>query len=305
MKRIVLLLAISLLMSGAVNVSAQASLVSSGQYRHEQSKIYKKEFKQIKKLFSVHNTFANKHDMQGLKPLYADNYMNNDGFNKEVYFKTVEETWQECKNITYTTKIIDADISGDNAYVTVEESAIGTVFDKLEDTSVAGEIHAKSTGIYHLKKLNGNWLIAGETMLTDESSLLYGDARFMDIELIAPLQVGAGESYTTTVKVDADENTVIIGSIEHDPVVYPSTVPKGPLRTVPKTNVLERIMKANTDNINEYTVTSLAISKSKTDKFNNTKIYMAGLACLMKRINVVPSNNFIDLNEDEKSEDKI
>ena len=40
-------------------------------------------------------------------------------------------------------------------------------------------------------------------------------------------------------KVDADENTVIIGSIEHDPVVYPSSIPKGPLRTVPKTNVLE------------------------------------------------------------------
>ena len=104
--------------------------------------------------------------------------------------------------------------------------------------------------------------------------------------------------------MDADENTVIIGSIEHDPVVYPSTTPKGPLRTVPKTNVLERIMKANTDNLNEYTVTSLAISKSKTDKYNNTKIYMAGLACLMKRINVVPKNNFIILKED-KPEDKI
>ena len=304
MKRIVLLLALSLLMCGGGNLSAQASLVSSGQYRHEQNKIYKKELKQIKKLFEVHNTFANKHDIQGLKPLYADSYMNNDGFNKEVYFKTVQETWDECKDITYNTKILSIDIVGDNAYVNVEERAIGTVFDKLENTSVAGEIHARSTGIYHLAKLNGKWVIAGETMLSDESSLLYGDARFMDIELIAPQQVGAGEDYTTTVKVDADENTVIIGSIEHDPVVYPSKTPKGPLRTMPKTNVLERIMKANTNNLNEYTVSSLAISKSTTDKYNNTRIYMAGLACIMKRINVVPKNQYINLANDKSTEDK-
>ena len=304
MKKIILFLLLALSMTCCGNLSVQASLVSSGQYRHEQNKVYKNEIKQIKKLLEVHNTFANKHDLHGLKLLYSDNFINNDGFNKETYFKTVEETWEECKDLTYKTKIQSIDIIGENAYVSVEEDAVGTVFDKIEDSSVAGEIHGKSTGIYHLKKLNGNWLIAGETMISDESSLLYGDARFMDIELIAPLQVGSGESYTTTVKVNADEDTVIIGSIEHDPVVYPSSVPKGPLRTVPKTKVLERIMKANTDNLNEYTVTSLAISKSKTDKYNNTRIYMAGLACLMKRINVVPKNNFIILKEN-KPEDKI
>lgn len=304
MKRIVLFLALALFMAGVSNLSAEGSFVSSSIYRHEQNKIYKSEAKEIKKLFELHQNFANKHDLQGLGTLYADNYINNDGFNKEVYFRSITDTWDECKDITYDTKILSIDIVGDNAYVNVEEKAIGTVFDKLEGSSVAGEIHAKSTGIYHLVKLNGRWVIAGETMISDESSLLYGDARFMDIELIAPLQVGAGEDYTTTVKVDVDENTVIIGSIEHDPVVYPSKTPKGPLRTMPKTNVLERIMKANTNNINEYTVSSLAISKSVTDKYNNTKIYMAGLACIMKRINVVPRNQYINLADDKSTEDK-
>ncbi len=299
MNKILLFLILTIFFSFNTNLYVDASLVSSATYRKEQHKIYKSELKQIKNLFQTHNKFANLHDIQSLKPLYADNYMNNDGFNKEVYFKSVEDTWKECNNLTYTTKIISVDIVGENAYVNVEEQALGTVFDKLDDVSVAGEIHAKSTGIFHLKKLNGKWLISGETMLTDESSLLYGDARFMDIELIAPVQVGAGESYTTTVSINSDDETVIIGSIERDPVVYPSSTPKGPLRTVPKTNVLERIMKANMDNLNEYTVTSLAISKSKTDKYNNTKIYMAGLACLMKRINVVPKNNFINEKEDK------
>jgi hypothetical protein len=136
-------------------------------------------------------------------------------------------------------------------------------------------------------------------MLSDESALLYGDARFMNIELIAPAQVGSGETYTTIVTADADENTVIVGSLEHDPVVYPSGVPNGPLRTMQKTHILERFIKANTDNINEYAVASLAISKSTSNKFGGTKVYMAGVACLMKRVNVIPKNNFAKL-EDKK-----
>ena len=297
MKKIALFIVLALLLSGSV--SANASPVSTGTYRHEQNKIYKNETKQIKKLFEVHNAFANRHDLQALKPLYYDNYINNDGFDKETYFKTVEETWEECKDLTYTYKIQSIEVNGIHATVRVSEKALGTVYDKVDNTPLSGEIHSVSSGIYHLIKINGKWLISGETMLTDESALLYGEARFMSIDLQAPDQVASGESYTTTVTVDADEDTVIIGSIEHDPVVYPSKVPNGPLRTMPKTNVLERFIKANSDNLNEYTVASLAISKAKADKFGGKQVYVAGLACLMKRINVVPKNNFI------KREDKI
>jgi hypothetical protein len=298
MKRILLII-LAFLTVGCANNKVQASLVSTGHYRSEQNKIYKAETKQIKQLFKVHEQFANKHDIVGLKTLYSDNYINNDGFNKDIYFKSVEDTWDQCKDLTYNSKIISVEIKGNNADVSMEETAIGTVYDKVDKFSVTGEIHAKSTSIYHLVKLNGRWVISGETMLSDESALLYGDARFMNIELIAPAQVGSGETYTTIVTADADENTVIVGSLEHDPVVYPSGVPNGPLRTMQKTYILERFIKANTDNINEYAVASLAISKSTSNKFGGTKVYMAGVACLMKRVNVIPKNNFAKL-EDKK-----
>ena len=68
---------------------------------------------------------------------------------------------------------------------------------------------------------------------------------------------------------------------------------------MPKTHILERYIKANTDNINEYAVASLAISKSTSDSINGTKIYVAGIACVMKRVNVVPKNNFATI-EDKK-----
>ncbi|MBP3846185.1 hypothetical protein J6I39_00380 [bacterium] len=299
MKKIILLLALSLLAVNFINTDVQASLVSSGKYRQEQNRVNKAEAKQIKELFKVHETFANKHDLSGLKTLYADNYVNSDGMKKDIYFKTVEETWEECKDLTYTSKILSIDINGKNATVSMEEGATGTIYDKADTIAVAGEIHAKSTSIYHLVKINGKWLISGETMLSDESALLYGDARFMNIELLAPNQVSSGETYTISVTADADDNTVIVGSLEHDPVVYPTQTPNAPLRTMPKTHILERYIKANTDNINEYAVASLAISKSKSDNIYGTKIYMAGIACIMKRVNVVPKNNFAKL-EDKK-----
>lgn len=299
MKKVLLFIVLALFTMTCSNMQSQASLVSTGKYRSEQNKINKAETKQIKQLFRVHEEFANRHDSAGLKSLYSDNYINSDGFNLDAYFKSVEETWEQCKDLTYNAKINAVDINGGNADVSVEESAIGTIYDKVDRLSITGEIHAKSTSIYHLEKKGGKWYIRGETMLTDESALLYGDARFMNIELIAPNQVGSGETYTTTVTAEADDKTVIVGSLEHDPVIYPSTTPNGPLRTMTKTHILERFIKANTDNINEYAVASLAISKSVTDKFGGTKVYMAGVACLMKRINVVPKNNFVKLEEEK------
>ncbi len=297
MKKAAILLILILLTMPAMTVSAQASLVSDHQYRVEQHKINKQAIKQIRKLFDLHNRYANNHDLKNLEALYSESYINNDGFNKEVYFKSIEDTWKSCSDLTYKTEILSIDVNGDFANVNVIESATGTVQEDMEFMSVSGEIHSKSTGIYHLEQINGKWYIKGETALTDESSLLYGDARFMNIELQAPTQVSSGETYTTTVKVDADDNTFIIGAIDRDSVKYPASTPKSELRAMPQSQILERLLTANTDNLNEYTVASLAISKAVNAGREDFKIYMAGLACVMKRINVIPKNKFVETEE--------
>ena len=302
MKKIVLFLVLIIAFISCSIDCADASIISDRAYRIEQNKKIRQDSKQIKELIAVHNAFANKHDLRSLDLLYADNYISSDGFNKKVYFKSIEETWKECNDLTYTTKIKEISIKGDYAAVMVEETATGTISDIFESEPIAGEIHSKSTGIYYLVRQNGRWLISGENDLMDESSLLYGDARFMNIEIQAPDQVSAGEDFTTTVKVDTDENTFIIGSIDHDPVTYPTGTPKSNLRPMPQSKVLERIITANTDNLNEYVIASLAISKVRQGLGNSdVRVYMAGLACVMKRVNVVPKNNFIK-NEEEKVE---
>ena len=297
MKKIVYLLIISALIMPLTTLYTEASLISDRRYRLEQRREQRQDVKQIKKLLEIHNNFANQHDLKNLSTLYADTYVNNDGFNKKVYFKSIEATWQACKDLTYTTDIIDIEITGDYANVNVIETAIGTVTDTIESMPVTGEIHSISTGIYHLVKINDNWFISGETALSDESSLLYGDARFMNIEILAPAQVSSGETYTSTVKVDTDEKTFIMGSIDHDPITYPAGSPKNELRAMPQSQILERVLKANTDNLNEYTIASLAISKAKQTNEKNFQIYVAGLACVMRRVNVIPKNNFIKLED--------
>ncbi len=297
MKKIVYLLIISALIMPLTTLYTEASLISDRRYRLEQRREQRQDVKQIKKLLEIHNNFANQHDLKNLSTLYADTYVNNDGFNKKVYFKSIEATWQACKDLTYTTDIIDIEITGDYANVNVIETAIGTVTDTIESMPVTGEIHSISTGIYHLVKINDNWFISGETALSDESSLLYGDARFMNIEILAPAQVSSGETYTSTVKVDTDENTFIMGSIDHDPITYPAGSPKNELRAMPQSQILERVLKANNDNLNEYTIASLAISKAKKASEGNFQIYVAGLACVMRRVNVIPKNNFIKLED--------
>lgn len=296
MKKIVLLLILGSLFIPCVQ-EANASLISDRVYRAELRKENRQELKEIKNLFKVHNNLANKHDIKGLEAIYSEHYVNNDGFNREVYFKSIKETWDTCKDLTYNTKILSIDITGDYASVKVEENANGTIYDTIDMAPISGELHSKSTGIYHLEQVNGKWYITGETAITDESSLLYGDARFMNLEIQAPNQVMAGETYTTTVKVDSDADMFVIGSIDADPVTYPANTPKSELRPMPQSQVLERLLKANTDNINEYTVASLAISKAQNMGSDKFRVYIAGLACIMKRVNVIPKNNFIKLED--------
>ena len=298
MRRIIITLLAALLIVPATFTVSDASLVSNRAHRAELRRETKQNTRLIKDLFKVHDKFANAHDLKMLEVLYSDNYINNDGFDKKTYFKSIEQTWETCKDISYTTKILSIEVSGDNASVSVEESATGTIVDNLLDrVPISGEIHSKSKGIYYLTKINGKWYISGENSISDESSLLYGDARFMNIELQAPSQVNAGETYSILLKVDADNETFIVGAIDRDPVTFPSNTPKSELRALGPSKTLERYMKANTDNLNEYAVASMAISKVRKFAPDDIRVYMAGLACVMKRINVIPKNNFVKLED--------
>ena len=166
---------------------------------------------------------------------------------------------------------------------------------------MAASVYGSRAGLKTLLLDNG--APGGKLIKTHKISNYPGVKELSGVELATSMfeqstSFGAEYTYGDVEKVDADKNTFIIGAIDKDPVTYPASVPKSELRALNKEQTLERILTANTDNINEYAVASLAISKVEHgENTNSYRIYMSGLACVMKRINVIPKNNFIKIEE--------
>ena len=66
---------------------------------------------------------------------------------------------------------------------------------------------------------------------------------------------------------------------------------------------LERVFKSNSDNINEYAVASIGLTHTENYDEDRIRVYMSGLGFIMTRINVVPENKYIKL-EDKNEQSK-
>lgn len=296
MKRVLITL-LGLTIISACALPANASFMSDSRAKIQQAKIEKNNYKDIESLFKRQDVFLKKYDFEGIKKLYGDNFINNDGYNKEVYFSLVKETWETYPDITYTTLIKNISLNGDYATVETYETAVATTSADEEIVDTVGELYSTSNCIYHLEKISGHWLITGEDVLDEYSTLKYGDARFVKMDFSSPEMVSAGNSYTAKLTVDLPADRIVIASINQERIVNPATKPEEKYRRLPEEQVLERIFTANTDNLNEYNVASIGITQTEPVSAENVRVYMNGLAFIMRRVNVVPKNNFAKVGE--------
>ena len=153
--------------------------------------------------------------------------------------------------------------------------------------------------VYYLEKQGSKWLISSEKVLDETSTLKYGDARYADIDLNVPKQIGAGKEYTASLNVVTPIDSVIIASISKENIVYPQTKSEDAFRKLTDNSVLERVFTSNKNNVNEYAVASVGITRAESVSDTQARIYMGGLAFIMTRINVIPENKFIQ-TESEK-----
>ena len=269
--------------------------------RIEQNRINRATYNDIKKVIDQQSAYTNKYDLKGLASLYANNFVNSDGFNKDVYFKLIEETWKTYPDITYKTEIKNIEFSDNYATVFTNEVAIATSQEEIGDLTAIGELYSTSQCVYYLEKQGAKWLINSEKIIEETSTLKYGDARYINIELNAPKQIGANKDYTTTLKVDAPKDSIVIASINKENIVYPQTKSDDAFRKMPDDNILERVFLSNKDNVNEYAVASIGITRAENYTDNQIRVYMGGLAFIMTRINVIPENKFIKLEDKKES----
>ncbi len=300
-KKLSVLLITALLFSIASTLPGQANILTTQKARIEQNRINRATYNDIKKVIDQQSVYTNKYDLKGLATLYANNFVNSDGFNKDVYFKLIEETWKTYPDITYKTEIKNIEFSDNYATVFTNEVAIATSQEEIGDLTAIGELYSTSQCVYYLEKQGAKWLINSEKIIEETSTLKYGDARYINIELNAPKQIGANKDYTTTLKVDAPKDSVVIASINKENIVYPQTKSDDAFRKMPDDNILERVFLSNKDNVNEYAVASIGITRAENYTDNQIRVYMGGLAFIMTRINVIPENKFIKLEDKKES----
>lgn len=297
MKKLSVLIILTLLLANIC--PAEAGIISAHKTRVEQNRLYKSAYNDVKQVIDQQTVYTNKYDLDGLSSLYSKEFVNSDGFNKEVYFKLIKETWETYPDISYKTQINKIEVGENYATVYVNEFAVATSKETVEDLTVIGELYSTSKCVYYLEKQGSKWLISSEKVLDETSTLKYGDARYADIDLNVPKQIGAGKEYTASLNVVTPIDSVIIASISKENIVYPQTKSEDAFRKLTDNSVLERVFTSNKNNVNEYAVASVGITRAESVSDTQARIYMGGLAFIMTRINVIPENKFIQ-TESEK-----
>lgn len=257
---------------------------------------------EIKRFFKLHTEYSNSYKIDELKTLYSDKYVNSDGFNKEVYFKLVKSTFETYPDIKYSCKIKKITFtSKDDAIVEVDEHAVGTSSLQSKLVPDFGSIENVSSCVYYLKKTRGNWQIASDSIYLEKTYLNYGSAKYIPADLFAPSQTEAGKPYVIGLKVLPPRNGEVVISLGHEKITYPQKNTEGVYRKLPESNLLERIVNANDDNVNEYANAFYVVMHPEFKDNDILEMRVSGVGFAMSRVNVIPKNKYIEVkNEKDK-----
>lgn len=261
-------------------------------------------YEETRKVLYTHLKYANCYNLDGLKSLYADNYVNADGFGRKVYFDLIKKTWESYPDIKYKIDIKNISVNGNTAIAEVNEEAYATTNTKTSVIKDAGVLKSVSGSIYYLENFNGKWLITSDHISFEKTFLGYGSAKDIAAKLIAPCQIPSGTQYTTSLELDTPKDSLVIASIGQETITYPQTVAEEVFRKMPDDGILERVFTSNTKNINEYAVASFGITKAEISQSREIRIYVTGLGFIMSRVNVIPKNNFITPDKEDKDKPK-
>jgi len=246
-----------------------------------------KEETAVKKVIKAQVKYANKTNFNKFISTFDEEYKNSDGFNLDVYSNLVKDIWNTYDNIKYAVKIKDIEVSGNKATVNVYE----TSYAKLPNTGIYdGELNSEANSVYYLEKKSDGWKVVSDAVINETTSMLYGDAKDLDIKLTVPNNINPNTEYTATLEFEPPEDTLAIASISSDKVEYPQKPTKEVFRTMPDDNILERLFTSNNENVNEYIVASIGLTKTSISDLS-VKLSLTGFGYTIKRVNVISNKN--------------
>ncbi len=261
---------------------------------------------QIKELFYNLNKYSNEHNTEAIKAFYSKDYISYDGFNFDAFFASVDETFRIYPDISYKSKIKSINVIGNWAAVeltdiTTSEKQAATQAIKnnkpVLDKEIKGIMESRCHYVNYLRKTGGVWQIYSDNIITEETTIKYGKASEIDMDILSPLIVKGGEEYCISLNVkNKPQGALVLASLSREEIKYPPAAPVDKFRKIPSDGTLERVVTANKKGINEYSMASVGITEISLNEEKTAINYeMAGVAFLMKRVNVYGERNAVDV----------
>ncbi len=251
---------------------------------------------QIQSFIKKFNRYAEKNDMESLKKMYSDSFVNNDGFDKKTLFEMMSLAIDAYKDIKYTTTIEEIKIQGDYASVKAHETAQGLTAKSQVQVKDYGLVNSDIYYTDYLRKEGGTWKLLSSVITSEKLSLRYGQAKKMNISIEAPDMIPAGCDYNVKVTTTSPDGVFMVGSIVNEPIIHPQISKKDVFKGM-KSDVLERVLTSNTDNHNEYASVTIGITVPVVNP-PEMSFDMVGMAFVMSRVNVVNKKNDNNKNKE-------
>lgn len=248
----------------------------------------------VKSVINSQMKYANKGNVDRFLKTYDSDYVDSDGFDLNTYSKLVKEVWASYKNLKYAIKINGIEIDGDKAVVSVTEYTNAQM--EAVSKNYTGELKSESDKISYLKKVNGKWKVYSDEIKDETTTMLYGEAKNLDVKLVVPLEIEPNTEYCTSLEFKAPKNMLAIASITSDKVEYPQKQSKEVFRAMPEDNILERLFTSNMDDKNEYVVASIGLTQTDVSDLS-IKMSLTGFGYVVRRVNVVPAKRKEITNE--------
>ncbi|MBQ9149980.1 hypothetical protein IJX73_03515 [bacterium] len=246
---------------------------------------------EVRSVLNKHIKAMESHDIEAIKSFYDKNYRSTDGFNLAELEEMLIKTYETYGNIKYKVKINSIVADSECATVQISDSSSAVIYPSEGSKKIkrqkSGKLYGKSVYNMYLKKINNEWKIVKDDILMEETSLKFGVAKNIDMNIIAPEKLQNGQEYDLSIKINKPKDIMALGSISREEIVYPPSDYQEKFRRISDEGELERIVRANDKNLDEYAVASIGFTKiSLNEEQTKAKIEVLGMAYLMKRINM-------------------
>ena len=263
--------------------------------------------KDITNLFKKVDNYALNKNIKKIKEFYSEDFVNNDGFDFDTFFKSAKDSLNGCNYKVIETKIQSISVNDDYAVAHVIENSEGETLKPTDGIEGNGLVLSSSEIYYYLQKKNRKWVITSMSVIDESTSILYGTAKNVYFSLNVPTQVKSGSEYLATLSFAPMKDMLVTASLTAEPIKYPYAKQKEVFKTVKGDGILERYLTANSQNYNEYVVATIGISNPKLIA-ENFSMNLSGSAFVFRRVNVfnpkIQKNNSAKISNLKYNKDK-